>query len=401
MRPRCREKPTCESGRHLAASRQIESSTPMSTSIIRFEKFYELLRSGFHRAGETGVCQFHVTGASPPSFHVEVTEDAIRYDLGEHDAPTTTITIPETLFALMVARPAMWDLRHPEVIAKVSVTGDLNLAVLLGNLAKTPTKVGIDLFGEAERNARANGLMSCDVARVSAPTQREVVEYLERGIPLVVTDSLRSVGAWTWDLQQIKDAFADLKVEFSDEETGAPTTLGRFLDSVDAGREAYAHGILLPAPMRPYFRIPFFAGDVFNPPMLWMGKKHGATGEEPCTSLHRDTMHGFLGQVRGTKRIVLCSPDQAEKVYPVPAYNVYQPCRIRVAKPDYERFPLSRGLRAIEVALHPGELLVIPVGWFHEIYCTEPVLSVSLFMDWNAWKTLSNPTENSARTSHA
>lgn len=362
----------------------------MSINARKFEKFYELLRAGFHHADVTGVCQFHVTGSAPASFHVDVSGDAIRYELGEHSSPKTTISMPAALFAAIVARPEMWDLRHPEVVATVSVKGDMDLAVFLGNIAKAPAQVGIDLFEEAERKARANALTACDVRRVSAPTQQAVVSYLERGIPLVVTDCLQRSGAWTWGLQQIKDAFAELRVEFLDQQTRTPTTLGHFLETVEAGRQAYTHGIPLPAPMRPYFRIPFFTSGAFNTPMLWMGKRNGTSGEEPATSLHRDTSHGFLGQIRGTKRIVLCSPDQTEKVYPVPAYNVFQPCQIKTWKPDYERFPLSRGLRTTEVLLHPGELLIIPVGWFHEIYCTEPVMSVSTFMDWTYWKTMSS-----------
>lgn len=370
----------------------------MDGNASKVETFCERLRTGFHAGDVTGVCQFVVNGATPASFYVEVSDKAIRYERGEHERPKTTITMPETLFTAIIARPHIWDLHHPEVMASVSVTGDVDLAFFLGNIARTPPRMGVDAFEEAERRARDNGLAACDVERLSNPSPREVVQRMERGLPVVVTNCLHRSGAWAWDFQRIKTTFADLKLEFPDEETGAPTTLGQFFDHVEAGRQSYTHATPLPPAMRPHFRIPLFIGNVFSTPMLWMGKRNGASGEEPCTSLHRDTTHGFLGQVRGVKTVVLCSPDQAEKVYPVRAYNSFQSCQIQARKPDCERFPLARGLRTIELALGPGELLVIPVGWFHEMYCTEPVMSISMFMDWRYWETLSSSA--SAKSAH-
>jgi hypothetical protein len=372
----------------------------MHGNASKVETFCERLRSGFHGADVTGVCQFVVRGATAASFYVEVSDNAIRYERGEHAEPKTTITMPETLFTAIIARPHIWDLHHPEVMTNVSVAGDVDLAFFLGNIARTPPRMGIDAFEEAERRARDNGLAACDIERLSGPTQREVVDRLDRGLPVLVTDCLHRSGAWTWEFQRIRNTFADLRLEFLDEETGAPTTLGQFFDNVEAGRQSYTHAIPLPPGMRPYFRIPLFTRDVLSTPMLWMGKRNGVSGEEPCTSLHRDTTHGFLGQVRGVKAVVLCSPDQAEKVYPVHAYNSFQSCQIQARKPDYERFPLSRGLRTIELILRPGELLVIPVGWFHEMYCAEPVMSISMFMDWRYWESLSSSVSaTSARTS--
>jgi hypothetical protein len=362
----------------------------MNANDTKVKSFCERLQLGFQGAKVTGVCQFLIKGANPTSFYVEVSNEAMQYAPGERSRPKTTIIMPETLFTAILARPNIWDLHHPEVMASVSVTGDINLALLLGNIARTPAQAGIDLFEEAERKARSNVLAAHDIERLSGPTLQEIVQRLDRGMPLLITDYLNQFGAWTWEFQRIKNAFANLKLEFLDEETGTPTTLGHFFDCVEAGRQYYTHAIPLPAPMRPYFRIPFFPGDAFSTPMLWMGKRNGTSGEEPCTSLHRDTSHGFLGQIRGTKTIVLCSPDQADKVYPIPTYNTFQSCQINARKPDYEHYPLSKELRTIEVALGPGELLVIPVGWFHEIYCAEPVMSVSMFMDWNCWKTLSS-----------
>src|SRR5438477_8312685 len=209
----------------------------MNANDTKVKSFCERLRSGFQGANLSGVCQFLIKGENPTSFYVEVSNETIRYAPGERSRPKTTITMPETLFTAILARPNIWDLHHPEVIASVSVAGDINLALLLGNIARTPAQAGIDLFEEAEHKARSDVPAARDIERLSGPTRQEVVQRLNRGIPLLITDCLNRFGAWTWEFQRIKNAFADLKVEFLDEETGAPTTLGHFFDSVEAGRQ--------------------------------------------------------------------------------------------------------------------------------------------------------------------
>ena len=34
------------------------------------------------------------------------------------------------------------------------------------------------------------------------------------------------------------------------------------------------------------------------------------------------------------------------------------------------------------------EMLVIPAGWFHEVYCEGTVMSVGTFMNWGYWKSV-------------
>ena len=360
----------------------------MHTKANSIERFHRLLESGFQGTEATGFCQFFIGDAAATPFYVEVARDSIRCETGVHAQPTTTVTMSETLFASMIERPDIWDLRNPEVLNNVSVRGDMGMALFLGNIAKTPTRRGQALFEEAERKAALRVLRARDIERLTQPTLREVARRLDEGTPFFITDHLGQSGAWTWSLERIRSTFGHLRIDAFDAVTQAPRTLNGFLDDIEAGVQSYTHGIPLPAPMRPYFKIPLFPEAAFNAPTLWMGRRSGAHGEEPCTALHRDTSHGFLGQVSGTKRVLLCSPDQAAKVYPERAYNLFQSCQIKIWRPDYARFPLSAGLSTLELLLYPGELLVIPVGWFHEMYCSEPVMSVSMFMEWSYLKGL-------------
>jgi hypothetical protein len=358
----------------------------MRARTVKVERFYELLKAGFSVADVTGTCQFRVHGAEPARFYVEVSAESISCGMGDHANPTTTVMMPDSLFASIIARPHLWDLRNPEVVAGVSVAGDVGMALFLGKIAKTPARAGVAVFAEAERKARAHAPTAGDVERLGRPTRADVLDRLDRGIPFFLTGQLQEVGAWSWPFERIKSQFSSLPLD-ADQGTKARRTLGEFFAQVESGRQTYTHGIALPAPMRPYFPFPLFPDHAFNTPLLWMGRKNGVSGAEPCTSLHRDTSHGFLAQIKGAKRIVMCSPDQAEKLYPERTYNVFQSCHIRLWQPDYVRFPLSRDLRTIELTLRPTEVLVIPAGWFHEVYCNEPVMSIGTFMNWSYWQS--------------
>ena len=45
--------------------------------------------------------------------------------------------------------------------------------------------------------------------------------------------------------------------------------------------------------------------------------------------------------------------------------------------PDFEKYPKFAKARAIEFSQHPGELLIIPTGWFHQAYNAMETMAVS------------------------
>lgn len=100
----------------------------------------------------------------------------------------------------------------------------------------------------------------------------------------------------------------------------------------------------------------------------------------PTSSLHRDPLTGFLFQVMGRKRLDLYSADQADLLYPMKAYNLYQPCWFKPEAPDFDRYSLAREAKCISVTLNPGELIIQPAGWFYQVYAQDsPNMSVSYF----------------------
>ena len=94
----------------------------------------------------------------------------------------------------------------------------------------------------------------------------------------------------------------------------------------------------------------------------------------------RTPCRGLGTSLRCQRRLDLYSADQEVLVYPHRAYNNYQPCWFRPEAPDYDVYPKARDARCLSVTLEPGELLVQPAGWFHQVYALDsPNMSVSYF----------------------
>ncbi|MGH7136354.1 MAG: cupin-like domain-containing protein, partial [Pirellulales bacterium] len=91
------------------------------------------------------------------------------------------------------------------------------------------------------------------------------------------------------------------------------------------------------------------------------------------TPLHHDTSNIFMAQVRGRKRIRLISPNDVEFLYN--DIGVFSPVDCDAA--DLARWPQFRKAEVREVLLEPGEVLFIPVGWWHHVRALDVSITVS------------------------
>lgn len=86
------------------------------------------------------------------------------------------------------------------------------------------------------------------------------------------------------------------------------------------------------------------------------------------TPAHYDEQHNFFCQVEGHKRCILFHPDQFECLYP---YPVSHPCdrqsQVDFEHPDYNRFPKFKDAKGWEAIVRPGDILYIPMYWWHHI----------------------------------
>lgn len=109
--------------------------------------------------------------------------------------------------------------------------------------------------------------------------------------------------------------------------------------------------------------LPGLVGDGF--PSLWLGPKG------TVTPLHHDQSTGWLVQLVGTKRVWMASP--------------LEPALLDTAVGLYNRVDLRRDrsgdLAEVAVStidLAPGDALLIPVGWWHQVEATAPSISASM-----------------------
>ncbi|PNW45150.1 UNVERIFIED_CONTAM: transcription factor jumonji jmjC domain-containing protein [Euhalothece sp. KZN 001] len=118
-------------------------------------------------------------------------------------------------------------------------------------------------------------------------------------------------------------------------------------------------------------------------------------------SLHYDIVDGTLCQMYGKKRVILFPPTVTKQLYPFPIWThlrhglKLRACysRVDLMNPDYQQFPEFKEAQKYQetIILEAGEVLFIPVGWWHEITTLEAEeMSCSVSRFWQVASTAKN-----------
>ncbi len=92
------------------------------------------------------------------------------------------------------------------------------------------------------------------------------------------------------------------------------------------------------------------------------------------SGLHFDPYNVLFAQLRGSKRFYLLPPSSMPRLY---LYNdFFSP--VDLEHRDVANYPLSQGLEPIVTEVHEGEVLLLPVGWFHQVTSLGYSVSISL-----------------------
>jgi Cupin-like domain len=102
-------------------------------------------------------------------------------------------------------------------------------------------------------------------------------------------------------------------------------------------------------------------------PQMWFG------GEGTITPLHHDASNIFFGQVFGRKLVRLIPAYEIENVY----NNRTCFSDIDLDNVDYIRFPRFRHVTVVEAIVEPGDFLLLPLGWWHQVRSLEVSISLS------------------------
>jgi hypothetical protein len=81
------------------------------------------------------------------------------------------------------------------------------------------------------------------------------------------------------------------------------------------------------------------------------------------TPLHHDPMNLIMAHIYGRKRWRLIDPKYTTHIY----NHIGVFSKIDLENPDYAKYPLCKDVPIIETILESGEMIFIPVGWWHQV----------------------------------
>ncbi|KAM4656819.1 bifunctional peptidase and arginyl-hydroxylase JMJD5 [Amazona ochrocephala] len=101
--------------------------------------------------------------------------------------------------------------------------------------------------------------------------------------------------------------------------------------------------------------------------------------EGTISPLHQDPQQNFLAQVFGRKYIRLYSPQDSENLYPHESQILHNTSQVDVEDPDLVKFPNFRKAVFQSCILMPGQVLFIPVKYWHYVRSLDVSFSVSFW----------------------
>ncbi|MFM0126969.1 cupin-like domain-containing protein [Paraburkholderia sediminicola] len=324
---------------------------------------------------------------------------------GVHRA-AARITLSRALLGVMLDDPTGFDPRSEAAMAfgGVRIDGAERLAAYWLQLLKRPSAAARMALGRARRRAPA-ALATVPALQAGGCDEKALhaalADTLDASVPLVLRGMVNwPEVAWTLDDWRTQEGATVLR---ADPSSGFPQTVADFIDGfavqslADSGAATYTEGCLLPPAWEARFSLPTLPARMFGAGQLWFGR---ASAASLVTRLHCDLANSFLAQIHGRKRVRLYAPAQESAVYALDAFNTYRLCRVDVAAPDLTRFPRFAGALGVDVMLEPGDLLVIPTGWFHCVWALDHVLSISRFADDESAAMLLDGTLSPSNTSN-
>ncbi|TPX51246.1 hypothetical protein SeLEV6574_g00374 [Synchytrium endobioticum] len=236
------------------------------------------------------------------------------------------------------------------------------------------------------------------IPRIPAPSIAAFLQIMHGQQPVVLTDCIShwpalSTRPWL-DLQYLAATMGpdrmvpvEIGASYADDAwTQRLVTVAEFFDRLTGPAEAEPWYL---AQHSLFTQFPALAGDIVVPDYChacpsehdaavrmnaWFGPK------DTYSPLHTDPFENLLAQVVGYKRAVLVAPCDSAGVYPYDGDTMlHNTAQLDVENPDLDRFPLARTVTCYEAMLEPGDVLYIPVGWWHALRSLSTSFSVSFW----------------------
>ncbi|MEW6737472.1 MAG: cupin-like domain-containing protein [Acidobacteriota bacterium] len=245
------------------------------------------------------------------------------------------------------------------------------------------------------------------VERVAALTKAAFETYISAGRPVIITDVVNKWPAYhCWTIDYLKSIIGDTIVPVEHYPEGdyynlnalsvknrEPMRFGDYLDLLEPNSTRKDKYYLAEVSIKRYLSA--LKSDYEVPQLLaeWHTIQKAFIGYNSISAGHyHPSEQAFLCQVRGRKRVILYPPKQTPYLYPFPCYSDnFNFSQINPAQPNYQKFASFHDAQAVECMLEPGEILFIPIHWWHFVYGLDFSVSITFFW-WANWQQWVFPT---------
>ncbi len=268
------------------------------------------------------------------------------------------------------------------------------LPSVAGTAGNLDAKIGkrdwvLDCYRRAAQQATTHG----NVPRMPKLSRHAFLDnYYAPNRPVVMTGAMDDWPAMTrWTAEELKRRLGDRVVsvqanrdndanyEVNSAKLRSEMTFGEFIDITETMGETNNYYITANnsetnrealkdlwddiIPFTDYLRD----DDPSNRGFFWFGPKG------TVTPLHHDLTNNFMAQVRGRKLVRLIAPYELPNLY----NNRHCYSAVNLDNIDYDQFPLFRNVTVIDVEIGPGDLLFLPVGWWHYVRGLETSITMT------------------------
>jgi hypothetical protein len=242
----------------------------------------------------------------------------------------------------------------------------------------------IDAMRDALRRAARSLPCISAVPRVGTLDAAAFRQHAANGLPFLIPGLAKRWPLSAFTPQTLRERFSSLPVRarvgdyvntaFAPDRAMQDMSMLGYLELVEAGTEGlppYLGNLELRELNRfchwpAYFTKP-------GPPRFWLGPAG------TVTPLHADYDDNLFVQIWGSKRIFLAPPHHDEFLYSREANALLFGSPFDPEAPDFEKFPLARQAATTECIVHPGDMLYVPAGWYHQ------VRSLTFSLSANRW----------------
>lgn len=224
-------------------------------------------------------------------------------------------------------------------------------------------------------------------------------QYYFQNRPVIITGMLKSWPACTkWDMEYFRSRCGDREVEvqfgresddnyeingpklkklmpfreYVDMVEGAGTTNDFYMTANNASRNRAALAPLWDdvEPITEYLD-----GTSKDTGFFWLGPAGTRT------PYHHDLTNNFMAQVIGRKHVKMVPLHDTAYVY----NTIHCYSEVDASDVDLDGFPAFRKAQVLDCTLGPGELLFIPIGWWHYVEGLDPTVTLSFtnFLRYN------------------